>query len=64
MRRNRIHAALHTNGHSSSIENFKRRRALPPWPGSGGEAKFFERILSIRKVQEFVFITKTAAKNR
>ena len=45
----------------NSIENFKRRRALPAMPG---DSKFFERILSVRKIQELVFITKTAAKNR
>jgi hypothetical protein len=44
-----------------SLENFKRRHALPAMPG---DAKFFERILSVRKIQELVFITKTAAKNR
>ena len=53
--------AFHT-GHS--IENFKRRRALPPLPGMDGENKFFDRILSVRKIQELVFITKTVAKNR
>ncbi len=49
------------HAHGSSIENFKRRRALPAMPT---DAKFFERILSVRKIQELVFITKTAAKNR
>ena len=44
-----------------SVENFKRRRALPAMPS---DVKFFERILSIQKMQELVFITKTAAKNR
>jgi hypothetical protein len=43
-----------------SIENFKRRRALPPQ----GDAKFFDRILSVRKISELVFISKSAAKNR
>ena len=56
MRRNRIHPLFHSSGHS--IENFKRRRALP------GQARFFERILNVRKIQELVFITKTVAKNR
>ena len=59
MRRNRVHGMFHS--HESSVENFKRRRALPAMPGS---AKFFDRILSVRKIQELVFITKTAAKNR
>ena len=62
MKRNRIHGAFHANG--GSIENFKRRRALPAMPGFSDDAKFFERILSVRKIQELVFITKTAAKNR
>jgi len=44
-----------------SLENFKRRRALPAMPG---DLKFFERILSVRKVQELVFVPKTAAKHR
>ena len=46
------------NGHS--VENFKRRRALP----LSGQSKFFEKILNVRKVQELVFITKTVARNR
>ena len=44
-----------------SVENFKRRRALPAMPS---DSKFFERILSVRKIQDLVFITKTAAKHR
>ena len=58
MRKGRVFHAHH------SVENFKRRRALPPLPGMEGEFKFFERILNMRKMQELVFITKTAAKNR
>jgi hypothetical protein len=61
MRKNRMDGSFH---HAHSIENFKRRRALPPIPGLDGEIKFFERILSVRKVQDLVFITKTVAKNR
>ena len=59
MRRHRDEGMLHSSGHS--LENFKRRRALPAMPG---DFKFFERILSVRKMQELVFITKTVAKNR
>ena len=44
-----------------SLENFKRRRALPAMPA---DMKFFQRILSVRKMQELVFVTKTAAKHR
>ena len=61
MRRNRIQL-FHSSG--GSVENGKRRRALPALPSISGEAKFFARILSVRKIQELVFITKTAAKNR
>jgi hypothetical protein len=56
MRRNRVQSFLHSTGHT--IENFKRRRALP------GNHKFFDRILSVRKIQDLVFITKNTAKNR
>ena len=49
-------------GHN--VENHKRRRALPPLPSLAGDAKFFERLLSSRKMQEFVFITKAVARNR
>ena len=49
-------------GHN--VENHKRRRALPPLPSLGGDAKFFDRLLSSRKVQEFIFITKAVARNR
>ena len=37
-----------------SIENFKRRHAL----------LFFERILDVKKENNFVFITRTKAKSR
>ncbi len=59
MRQHRADGMFHSNG--NSVENSKRRRALPAMPG---DFKFFERILSVRKMQELVFITKTAAKNR
>ena len=49
-------------GHN--VENHKRRRALPPLPSLMGDAKFFDRLLSSRKVQEFIFITKAVARNR
>ena len=52
----------------TSVENFKRRRALPACPGSSpdlaGDTRFFNRLLITRKEQEFVFITKAVAKNR
>jgi hypothetical protein len=46
------------------VENFKRRRALPPSAEWNSEARFFERLLSSRKIQELVFVPKTAAKGR
>ena len=46
-----------------NVENHKRRQALPlPW--LAGQAKFFSRLLNLRKAEEFIFITKTVAKNR
>ena len=62
MRKHRVPGMFHVDGHS--VENFKRRRALPAMPGFSEDAKFFHRILNVRKIQELVFITKTAAKNR
>lgn len=48
-----------------SVENFKRRRALTPSSGLDVDSKlFFERILNVKKVREFVFITKAKARNR
>ncbi len=48
-----------------SIENMKRRRALrsSSSPLDQRSRLFFERILNVRKVQEFVFITKASAKS-
>ena len=46
------------------VENFKRRRALPPLPSLAGSETFFNRVLSLRKIRDFVFITKAVAKNR
>lgn len=48
-----------------SIENFKRRRALPSFDTlDAGSRLFFERILNVKKVRDFVFITRAKAKNR
>ncbi len=57
MKKNRIHEY-------HSVENSKRRRALPPLPLIMGEGRFFDRILSTKKIQELVFIPKNVAKNR
>lgn len=48
-----------------SIENFKRRRMLHPFTHlDTGSRLFFERVLSVKKAREFVFISKARAKNR
>ena len=46
-----------------SIENFKRRRALP-LSIFLGDSKFFDHVLNVRRGREVVFITKAAEKNR
>ena len=45
----------------TNVENYKRRRALPHF---ASDFQFFERVLAMKKLEDFVFITKTAAKNR
>jgi hypothetical protein len=47
-----------------TIENFKRRRALPPAPVDDGSMMFFERILCVKKIRELVFITRAKARTR
>ena len=49
--------------YGSSVENHKRRHALP-LPSLAGEAKFFARLTAFRKIEDMVFITKAVAKNR
>ena len=44
-----------------SVENFKRRRALP---NAGNDMQFFDRALAMKKLQEFIFIPKNVAKDR
>lgn|GEM_PF-6789782 len=46
-----------------NVENFKRRQALPLRPDRS-DARFFDRILSVRRLRELVFITKAAARDR
>jgi hypothetical protein len=49
----------------SNVENFKRRRMLPPFSVLGSESRsFFERILNVKKIRELVFITKARTKER
>ncbi|GEM_PF-1258162 len=48
-----------------SIENFKRRRTLQPLNYlDAGSRLFFERVLTVKKAREFVFVSKARAKNR
>jgi hypothetical protein len=50
---------------ADSVENFKRRRALPPFSTlDAGARLFFERILAVKKDRELVFFTKASAKSR
>ncbi len=56
------HVATSSRFHSS-VENFKRRRALPSVSTETDDFDFFERVLSVKKIREFVFITRAAAKN-
>ncbi|GEM_PF-6275581 len=45
---------------ASSVENDKRRRVLAPLTGLDPSSRlFFDRILSVRKIREFIFISKT-----
>ena len=47
-----------------SVENFKRRRALPPFSSLDTDSLlFFERIVNVKKVRELIFITKARAKS-
>ena len=49
--------------YAGGVENHKRRHALP-LPSMAGQVKFFARLLTLRKSEELVFITKAVAKNR
>ena len=44
----------------SSVENSKRRHMLSLM---GGNFKFFERILTIRKIQEPRFVSRASTRN-
>lgn len=69
MRRNlkkEIYEAKFTCGDSrfdTNVENFKRRQALPPLPLFDGDLEFFDRVLNVKKVRDFIFVTKSAAKH-
>jgi hypothetical protein len=45
----------------ANVENYKRRRSLPHLEEN---VEFFDRLLSMKKMTDFVFITKTAARTR
>lgn len=48
-----------------SVENDKRRRALAPFSAlDRGSRLFFERMMSVKKIREFVFITKANSRGR
>ena len=50
---------------SPSVENGKRRRALAPFSALDTDSRlFFERIVSVKKIRDFVFITKANARGR
>ncbi|MCG3176297.1 MAG: hypothetical protein MOGMAGMI_01243 [Candidatus Omnitrophica bacterium] len=44
-----------------SIENCRRRRALPPESGTKG---FFDRMVSAQRYREMVFYTRCAERSR
>lgn len=52
-KQNRIYPA-------SNVENDKRRRMLAPLTGLDPSSRlFFDRILSVRKIREFIFISRS-----
>lgn len=49
----------------TSVENDKRRQALTPFlPFDAGSRSFFDRVLSVRKFREPVFVTDAKDKSR
>jgi hypothetical protein len=55
----------HTARFDMNVENMKRRGALLPMYSLDMNSRvFFDRVLTVRKVREFVFITKANAKGR
>lgn len=47
---------------SGTVENCKRRHCLTPYMLDAGSRHFFERVLNVRKMQDFVFIQRKHAK--
>lgn len=48
-----------------NVENTKRRQALQPFGGIDVDSRlFFERVLNVKKIRDFVFISKSVEKGR
>ncbi|OGW90557.1 MAG: hypothetical protein A3D28_04385 [Omnitrophica bacterium RIFCSPHIGHO2_02_FULL_63_14] len=47
-----------------NVESFKRRRALMPFGPFDIGSRFFDRVLSVRKMKELVFISSARARGR
>ena len=48
-----------------AVENFKRRRTLRPFNSLDVASRlFFQRILTVKRAREIVFITRAGAKSR
>ncbi len=57
--------AYHSDRFDMNVENLKRRGALLPMYSLDMNSRvFFDRVLTVRKVREFVFITKSTSKGR
>ena len=55
----------HVGRFDTNVENLKRRGALLPMYSLDMNSRvFFDRVLTVRKVREFVFITKSKTKDR
>ena len=51
--------------YDTNVENFKRRRALPPLSRLDAESRsFFERVLNVKKIKELDFFHDGRTKNR
>lgn len=55
----------HAGRFDTNVENLKRRGALLPMYSLDMNSRvFFDRVLTVRKVREFVFITKSNSRGR
>ncbi len=51
------------HGGSGNVENFKRRRMLSPFASLDDETRaFFEKMVSVRKLKDFVFLKRENSK--